>query len=184
MKSKPQLNQEDSALFRKSVGKVRSIIVDTVQVTVPVRRRQIKQSTRNRVSGGSWAIDTLALPEEYTVTASDEIQFRRAGLQDRVFMKLRKGQLRIAAELDLHGLTANKARQMLDNFMARTGNTDNQSCIRIIHGKGYGSRDNLPIIKMYIQQWLQSNKNVLAYCSCKRSDGGTGAIYVLLKVDE
>jgi DNA-nicking Smr family endonuclease len=182
MKSKPSLNQEDSELFRKSVGKVYPVVVDTAQIEMPVRRRQIRQSTSVSMSESPGSADTFALPEEYTVTATDAIQFRRSGVQDRVFRKLRKGQLRIGAELDLHGVTANKARQMLDSFMARIKVIDNQSCIRIIHGKGYGSKDSLPVIKMNIQHWLQCNDNVLAYCSCKRSDGGTGAIYVLLKV--
>jgi len=179
MKSKQKVNQEDIELFRKSIGKVRPVVVDTAQLARP-RKRQIKPRD-DGITVNEVHADPLALPEIFTVTATDEIQFRRPGVQDKVFKKLKRGQLRVADELDLHGVTANKALQMLNKFMAQFLYIDSQSCIRIIHGKGYGSKDGRPVIKMNVQHWLQSNNRVLAYCSCTRSDGGTGAIYVLLK---
>ena len=74
-----------------------------------------------------------------------------------------------------------RAKIALDQFMAQIQHTGRQICIRIIHGKGYGSKDGFPVIKRQTQQWLQCNISVLAYCSCRPSDGGTGAIYVLVK---
>jgi DNA-nicking Smr family endonuclease len=53
--------------------------------------------------------------------------------------------------------------------------------VRIIHGKGYGSNNQGPIIKPLVNKWLQQRNEILAFCSARPNDGGTGAVYVLLK---
>jgi DNA-nicking Smr family endonuclease len=56
------------------------------------------------------------------------------------------------------------------------------TCIRIIHGKGKRSRNNKgPVIKTKVNHWLRQRDDVLAFCSARPIDGGTGAIYVLLR---
>jgi len=54
-------------------------------------------------------------------------------------------------------------------------------CIRIIHGKGYGSSNQGPVIKPLVNQWLRKKAEILAFCSARPVDGGTGAVYVLVK---
>ena len=58
---------------------------------------------------------------------------------------------------------------------------NNIRCVRIIHGKGYGSNNKGPIIKPLVNKWLQQRNEILAFCSARPIDGGTGAVYVLLK---
>ena len=59
---------------------------------------------------------------------------------------------------------------------------EHMTCIRIIHGKGKRSRNNKgPVIKTKVNHWLRQRDDVLAFCSARPIDGGTGAIYVLLR---
>ena len=50
----------------------------------------------------------------------------------------------------------------------------------IIHGKGYRSQGR-PVIKPMVNRWLRQDDEVLAFCSARPKDGGTGAVYVLLR---
>ena len=53
--------------------------------------------------------------------------------------------------------------------------------VRIIHGKGNGSPNSGPVIKRYLDSWLRKRQDVVAFCSARPVDGGTGAVYVLLR---
>ena len=177
-------DDEDIALFRHSVGDVIPISQNTVVQDKPKSRRKAARPQENSRQNISSPGQGPFVPESFRVNTGDRIEYRKSGLQDRVFRKLKRGQLEISAELDLHGMTADKARQALDRFMLHARNFRGQTCVRIIHGKGYGSRDGRPVIKQYIQMWLQEHNKVLAYCSCQAADGGTGAVYVLLKAGD
>jgi DNA-nicking Smr family endonuclease len=86
----------------------------------------------------------------------------------------------LEAELDLHGLTLAKAEPTLSQFLEQC-QEQKIRCVRIIHGKGWGSRDNKPVLKSKLNHWLRQSDAVLAFCSATIEDGGTGALYVLLK---
>jgi DNA-nicking Smr family endonuclease len=109
-----------------------------------------------------------------------ELLFARNGLQHSVLRKLRRGQFSVAAELDLHGLRVEEARQELGQFLLHCRLTHKQ-CVRIIHGKGNRSHRQQPVLKGKVNHWLRQRDEVLAFCSARPIDGGTGAIYVLLK---
>ncbi|GEM_PF-107129 len=110
----------------------------------------------------------------------EELLFARNGIQRRVIQNLRRGHYSINGELDLHGMTVPIAREALVKFLHRYRRAE-QQCVRIVHGKGNGSRQKQPILKIKINQWLQQRDEVLAFCSAPNTDGGTGAVYVLLK---
>ena len=94
--------------------------------------------------------------------------------------KLRRGQYAIEAQLDLHGNTVPEARERVSTFL-RDMQTQGKRCVRIIHGKGKSSEGKLPVLKGKVNAWLQQWDQVLAFCSARPNDGGTGAIYVLLR---
>jgi DNA-nicking Smr family endonuclease len=174
-------DEKDIALFRHSVGDVTPISQNTAVLDRPKSRRKPVRIQETTAFDPNSQTDGQFVPEEFRVSAADRIEYRRPGLQDKVFRKLKRGQLQVSTELDLHGMTAEKARQTLEKFMGHTRHYTGQTCVRIIHGKGYGSKDGRPVIKQYIQMWLREHKKVLAYSSCQATDGGTGAVYVLLK---
>lgn len=107
------------------------------------------------------------------------LEFRRPGIQHRVFQDLGRGIIDQQATLDLHGLRVHEARpalaRFLDHCLARR-----HRCVRIIHGKGRGSSHQQPVLKQKTNQWLRQHPGVLAFVSAPRWDGGTGAVYVLL----
>jgi DNA-nicking Smr family endonuclease len=101
-------------------------------------------------------------------------------MQHNVLRKLRRGQFSISAELDLHGLRVEEARQALSHFLYHC-RVNKKRCVRIIHGKGYRSANNQAVLKSKVNHWLRQHDDVLAFCSARAQDGGTGALYVLLR---
>lgn len=108
----------------------------------------------------------------------DFLEFRRSGIQHRLFQDLQRGVLEPEATLDLHGMRVEDARRALSLFLDQSLKA-RRRCVRIIHGKGRGS-DRQPVLKQRVNQWLPQREEVLAFCSAPRWDGGTGAAYVLL----
>jgi DNA-nicking Smr family endonuclease len=72
------------------------------------------------------------------------------------------------------------ARYALAGFLEKCERNNIRS-VRIIHGKGRGSYHKEPVLKGKVNTWLQQREDVLAFCSARSADGGTGAVYVLLK---
>jgi DNA-nicking Smr family endonuclease len=115
-----------------------------------------------------------------TVAAGDVLSFRRPGVRDRTLRQLKRGSFAIEAEVDLHGQSQSSARDELARFLddcRRAG----RRCVRIIHGKGYRSGARGPILKSAVNDWLRRDMDVMAFVSARPIDGGTGAVYVLLR---
>ena len=108
-----------------------------------------------------------------------ELSFLRPGVQRAQFRKMRKGRFAIRGELDLHGMNTAEARRQVVAFI-EASRRRGERCVRIIHGKGYNSPNQQPILKSKLNMWLRQCEGVLAFCSAPAGDGGTGAAYVLL----
>ncbi len=108
------------------------------------------------------------------------MSYRRASLPERTFRHLRRGRFRIEGEMDLHGLTVNQARLRLREFVAEAA-ARGIGCVRVIHGKGLRSGPRGPVLKTCVQRWLSRWDEVLAFVSARARDGGSGAVYVLLR---
>jgi DNA-nicking Smr family endonuclease len=93
---------------------------------------------------------------------------------------MRQGKIHIGAALDLHGMTVEKAEPELIDFLIACQQQQIRFA-RIIHGKGWGSQDNKPVLKGKVNHWLRQSGLVLAFCSAIIKDGGTGAVYVLIR---
>ncbi|MFN2309788.1 MAG: Smr/MutS family protein [Gammaproteobacteria bacterium] len=168
----------DHELFQASVGPVKPLAHDRVELprSRPPPRARFRERDEQKILRD-------ALSDEFDPAGfetGEELGFARRGLQARTLKRLRRGQLTQQAECDLHGLTASEARQALGAFLdaclAR-----GLRCVRVIHGKGLGSQQRIPVLKRKIGGWLCQCDEVLAFCSARPVDGGTGAVYVLLK---
>lgn len=146
---------------------------------------RIRPSTRPRQSEA----DERAVIEELLeygmfepelIESGDSLSYRGPGLQDNVWRKLRRGGYRVRAELDLHGMNRADARLAVSEFLAECRSRDAR-CVRIIHGKGNRSPNSGPVIKTLLDGWLRRRDDVIAFCSARPHDGGTGAVYVLLR---
>ena len=107
------------------------------------------------------------------------LSFARSGLQHNILKKLRQGKNPVEHSLDLHGLTVQQARTELITFLNECESANIRHAI-IVHGKGFGSNGK-PVIKPMINRWLPQVESVLAFHSAQPKDGGSGAVYILLK---
>ena len=116
--------------------------------------------------------------QDMVIETGEFLEFRRPGIQNRLFQDLRRGVIEAEGSLDLHGLRVREARSALARFLGHSLATGRR-CVRIIHGKGRGSGVQ-PVLKQKVNQWLRQKEAVLAFVTAPRWDGGTGAVYVLL----
>jgi DNA-nicking Smr family endonuclease len=120
------------------------------------------------------------LSEEQSLESGQEPSHLRAGLSRDVLRKLRRGRWVVQDVVDLHGLNREEARLLLSEFLAgclRRG----LRCIRVVHGKGLRSPGKEPVLKGKVQLWLARREEVLAFCEAPASQGGSGALLVLLR---
>ncbi len=175
MSKDPSRKEQDQKLFQEMMQDADPLPQDKVS---PWRKRLPPRPLLHpSLEEDGSALDQIS---EAEVKTGDELSFCRPGLQKRVFQDLRRGRLEIEMELDLHGLTAKHAQSTLEQFI-RDCHRRQIRCVRIIHGKGYGSEDRQPVLKQKVNHWLRQRQDVLAFCSATSRDGGTGAAYVLLR---
>ena len=111
------------------------------------------------------------------------VLFAVPGVQLKLIKRMQSGHLGWDAGLDLHGFTVDQARNEL-HFFVRDCRKQGLKSILIVHGKSYTDPNKPALLKTYVSEWLQQTDGVLAFCSAQPKDGGTGALYVLLKSDE
>ncbi len=124
-----------------------------------------------------------SLSDEFDVTTlldvDDAMSFRRPGIGTEITARLRKGDWSIQAQVDLHGLRSDEAREALGGFI-RHAHKQGLRCVRVVHGKGLGSPGKQPVLKTKTQRWLIQKNEVIAFVQAKPAEGGAGALVVLL----
>ena len=154
-------------LFRKSVTGV-----------IPLRDQDSRGiPNRPRSSVSTPDVDPIAEPGKVDL---DGDLFYRSGVQKRKLRELRRGRLKIADILDLHGYTQVSTPAAITNFLASYSNPENQ-CVMIITGKGRNSPDRVSVVRATALETLRKHPRVLAYCCSQPADGGHGAFYILLR---
>jgi len=113
------------------------------------------------------------------VDPHDIIEYKRAGVQEGVYRKLRLGKYTVDAVLDLHRKTVEQSRQEVFGFIKDCTRLGLRT-VMILHGKGDRSQQPA-LLKSYVNKWLPSLPQVMAFHSAQRHHGGAGAVYVLLK---
>jgi len=108
------------------------------------------------------------------------LSYRRNGIAPDTLRKLRRGFWVVQAELDLHGHRVAEAHEALSVFL-READHCGWRCVRIVHGKGRGSLDGVPVLNGRVRSWLARRNDVIAFCQAPPADGGAGALLVLLK---
>jgi DNA-nicking Smr family endonuclease len=164
-------------LFRAAVRGVRPL---EHAKRMPERARRRPRAASRRADEAQVLADSLSFDaHDLDVESGDELAFRRDGVAEAVLRRLRRGEYAVRDELDLHGMTQDEARVALGAFLAESV-LHGRRCIRIIHGKGRGSGHRGPVLKSAVNRWLRRHDAVRAFCSARRNDGGTGALYVLI----
>ena len=139
----------------------------------PLHEEDIEAVLRESMLSDQFDVDGL-LDEEPTLSWS------APGVGPDVVKKLRKRHWQVEDEIDLHGLTRDLARRVVDAFLRRS-NKNGVRCVRIIHGVGYGSAGGEPVLRGMVHSWLVQTAETVAFCMASRADGGNGALIVLLR---
>lgn len=183
-KHNPHLTEDEQQLFRDAVSDVKPL--SKSQNIIPEPQQKIIEKKPEKIK----KIISRKTPEEKpifhfnekhnTVFGDDVISHAKSGLQHKRFTQLKQGKIKTEATLDLHEHTSDEALIAVDDFLARCQQRGMRS-VCIIHGKGHFSADNTPVLKNLLNQYLRQHPRVIAFHSAKNKQGGTGAIYILIK---
>lgn len=163
---------DDSKLFQDAMQDVTPLKTDKVALPHSARRITRRQPAQPAL------MDKLS--DDFIPPCDNLLAFMRPGVQRTLFKQLRTGKLPINAHIDLHGMTREAARIQLQQFLQQA-QQQGHKIVCIVHGKGYHSEDGRPVLKAMVNKWLQDLPDVLAFSSAQPKDGGSGAVYALLR---
>lgn len=169
--SKDSKPEDDAAAFREAMSGVRQQSKEHVE---PFRQKHRPEPLKHL--NNDQPEDRLG---DLSVETPEFFEFRRPGIQHRVFQDLQRGLMPPEDSIDLHGMRVVEARPAFARFV-QAALQRQLRVVRIIHGKGRGSQAQQPILKQKTYQWLLQTEAVLAFVTAPGWDGGSGATYVLL----
>lgn len=176
------LSDEDKALFRRVVEKVKPLPKNKKIVSVEAKSPPQATKSPNYSPQSTMTKDhDFYLSDYYTevVQANTLLSYCSHSIPAKRLRELKSGQISWQARLDLHGLRSDDAKNALIQFI-RQQHALAHRCLLIIHGKG-SLQGEPPVLKNLVNHWLQQFPQVLAFHSALSRDGGSGALYVLLK---
>lgn len=174
---------DDEALFREAFEGVRPLGLARAQrlAVAPQPRREIVSEDAEVLAELS---DLVSGQGTFELTETEEyVEGARHGLDPRLLSQLRRGEFSIQAHLDLHGMIQPDAKEALTEFIVDSVRKGRRTVL-IVHGRGLRSPGGLPVLKHAAAQWLShgiAGGYVLAFATARPSDGGAGAVYVLLR---
>lgn len=176
-------NDDELSLFKQSVKGTRPIqpkhganrVKHPVKKPKPVPRQFINDERQALTD----SLSDHYIPQ-HELETGEELLYLREGQSPSVLSKLRRGHWVVQKHIDLHGLVSDEARAYVSAFISDCKKRGIR-CIRIVHGKGLGSRNREPVLKNKLRGWLMQKDEVIAYAQAKPQDGGSGAVVVLLK---
>lgn len=172
-------NDSEEDLFRKMYGDIERVQHDLVpeyRKQPRIKKPRKQDASNDRRSGISPWPDL----HDMAATGREHYIYRADGLQNKVLQRLKRGQLSPEACIDLHGMTRTQALTELQKFIGDC-RSRHIKVAHVVHGKGHQSSQGKPVLKPSVALWLKQMPEVLAYTPCLPSDGGEGALYVLLK---
>ncbi|NPU94423.1 MAG: DNA endonuclease SmrA [Gammaproteobacteria bacterium] len=178
------MNPEEDDLFQQEMAGVKPLPKKPVVVTPKPAEPTEAQLARREAAVADLKLDPNTLSTEYVemVGPHDILEYKRNGVQEGVYRKLRLGKYASEATLDLHRKTLQQARKDVFEFIQDSTRFGLRT-IMILHGKGERS-DPPALLKSYVNKWLPSLPQVMAFHSAQKQDGGAGAVYVLLQKNE
>ncbi len=166
------------------------LFADAVGFVAPVKARNLVQKTptlpapvalQKALDDKQVMIDSLSdhFGVEQLLETDGDLSYRAHGIGTDVLNKLRRGEWTIQGQIDLHGLRVEEARITLTEFMNHAV-TQGWRCVRVVHGKGLGSKDKQPVLKGRVRSWLVQKQAVIGFVAARPAEGGAGALVVLL----
>ncbi|MFP5399684.1 MAG: Smr/MutS family protein, partial [Gammaproteobacteria bacterium] len=154
--------ERERTLFARSVGAVHPLrdrgLAEVGRVPpAPLPRQRERDEQAALREAWSDEVDV-----ERLLDTDSELSFRRAHIAPDVLARLRRGRWAIQAQVDLHGLRRDEAREALAAFL-RDAAQRGLRCVRVVHGKGHGSPGKAPVLKGKVRAWLVQKDAVLAF---------------------
>lgn len=172
--TKKKITSDESALFQEAMGHVKPLGKGSKAPDDHHHEKQVPKSQSEKTATEYFHDHRDA----DAVQHGCQLEYFNQSLSQQDRKRLKQGKLKIEETLDLHGYTAEEARDELADFL-QEAQSFGYKCVRVVHGKGRPG--TVPVLKNKINQWLPQSKYVLAYCSCLAKHGGSGAVYVLLR---
>lgn len=159
------MTQEDIALWHLVLKSVKGY----------GRKRRVTETPSPVISAPKSTSKTITRPAQKSLPPA-----KTAREMDRATKtKLEKGKLDIEGQIDLHGMTQEKAFTALQNFILSAAKREKRTLL-VITGKGSLS-GKTGVLRQMLPLWLEDNPLVLAITQARPKDGGTGAFYVRLR---
>ncbi len=177
-KDDSSLQHDDAGLFRRQMSDATPLSQESLPPMASRAKPRARFSRRDERNALRESLEADAESMEFE--SGQSLSFVRPSVGRRIFRKLARGSFSVQSEIDLHGMTVAEARTVLADFIEESVDRGHR-CVRVIHGKGLGSGNRGPILKRKVDTWLRKWDAVLAFISARQVDGGTGAVYVLLK---
>lgn len=174
-----QAINSDTHLFQQAVKNARPLNIDVPFTEKTYPKPIAKQFMRDERQALRDSLSDDYIPA-HELESGEELLYLRTGQSPSILSKLRRGFWVVQAQIDLHGLISDEAREYVATFI-NDCKKRNIRCVRIVHGKGLGSRNREPVLKHKLRNWLIQKDEVIAYAQAKPEDGGSGAVIVLLK---
>jgi DNA-nicking Smr family endonuclease len=158
----------------------------------PLGGRTRVPAARNVKEIENFSFDRIAPAEVARMDAADGfdlsysdrfVRGRAEGVSRETVGRLSRGEFAVREHLDLHGLSLEDARHVVDDFL-REHQERGASCVLVITGKGHNSPHRQGVLWKQVPEWLAcgpSSRRVLAFVTARPCDGGDGALYVLLR---
>lgn len=174
-------DDDDAELFRAAIGPVRRLRDTAPPPAAPKPRPRARMAERDEAQAREQFRHAL---DESLLDAGDALSYRRDEVSPRLLQKLKRGEISIQEELDLHGADTREAEQLLRAFL-HDARQHGVGCVRVIHGKGlHGAASiassGMPVLKNLVDRMLRQRADILAFHSAPPTQGGTGAVLVLL----
>jgi len=169
-------DEDDAALFREAIGEVRRIEIR--EQGIPRSKPVADSKMFHRDEADALRDSRSVSVTEAYLNSADELSYRRPEVPEKWFKQLKRGQISIQDELDLHHCRAADAEVFLKQFLNQA-REEAHYCVRVIHGKGLRSQST-PVLKALVDRVLRHRGDVLAFVSAPQAQGGTGAVLVLL----
>lgn len=182
--------QAEANVFRGSLGGVKKLPESNRYVPQAPRPIAAAAAPKRPLTAAEQKDDDAAVLREAMLSDLFEVDhymeedpalnYLAPGVGNDVMKRLRKGYWPVQDELDLHGLRRDEARNAIGAFLMRS-NRRGHRCVCVIHGRGFGSKGQEPVLKSMVHSWLVQTDGVIAFSQARASEGGEGALVVLLR---
>lgn len=182
----PRSAAEEESILREAYAGARPLTTGRRRVPAGPRINPGAAASSEEAEVLARLSDLVSGHERFDLAETEEyVEGTRIGLDPRLISRLRRGEFALQDHIDLHGMVQPTAKEALTKFILGSVRKGFRTVL-VVHGRGCRSPGGRPVLKHSAIQQLSSGivgAHVLAFTTARPSDGGAGAMYVLLRRD-